>query len=107
MKQVPTYTVQLYIGGNIEEAKRQLNMICYLEGLCVTIEPTTFIYTGGTEQGMVIGFVNYPRFPKTPETIWNLAVEIAHILIPALNQKTALLVAMDRTAWIPIDPPGC
>ena len=105
-KEVPTYTVRLYMAGDINSAKYILRMKCWHVGLCVTIEPTTFIYTGGEEAGFVIGFVNYPRFPKTPSEIYERAHSMAHSLMPVLNQSTALLVATDKTVWIKIKPPG-
>lgn len=102
MTTVPTYTVRLYMAGDIEQAKRLLRAECYPpnDGLCVTIEPTTFIYTGGEESGFVVGFVNYPRFPSEPEKLLARARGIAERLIPALCQWSALLVASDVTEWI-------
>lgn len=104
--EVPTYTVRLYVAGDIESAKRLLRREFYSRGGCVTVERTDFLYTGGEEAGMVIGFVNYPRFPKEPADIWQRAAKIAEALLPELNQKTALLVAPDRTAWLSWTPPG-
>lgn len=103
----PTYTVRLYMAGDIEDAKRFLRSECYPpnEGLCVTVEPCSFIYTGGEESGFVVGFVNYPRFPTTPEKLWDRAVGIAGRLVPALHQWSALLVAPDKTAWLNTRPP--
>jgi hypothetical protein len=106
MTEVSTYTVTLYVAGDCESAKRWLRRECYERGLCVTVTPTTFIYTGGEEAGVAIGFVNYPRFPSAPEAIWELAVAIARAIVPELCQRTALLVAADRTEWVTIDPPG-
>lgn len=108
MSEVSTYTVRLYMAGDIAEAKRLLRAECYPpnEGLCVTVEPTTFIYTGGEEAGFVVGFVNYPRFPSTPDALFQRARAIAERLIPALCQWAALLIAPDRTEWINTRPEG-
>jgi hypothetical protein len=106
MTTVPTYTVRLYMAGDIDHAKRLLRDECYNRGLCVTVEATTFIYTGGEESGFVVGFVNYPRFPSEFGVLLARAVAIAKKLVPALNQKSALLVAPDETMWLTIDPPG-
>ena len=104
----PTYTVRLFMAGDIEHAKRLLRAECYPpnEGLCVTVEPTTFIYTGGEEAGFVVGFVNYPRFPSEPGRLFARAQEVAGRLIPALCQWSALLVAPDKTAWLNARPEG-
>lgn len=105
---VPTYAVRVYMAGDIEHAKRLLRAECYPpnEGLCVTVEPATFIYTGGEEAGFVVGLVNYPRFPKTPAEIHARAVAIAEKLIPQLCQWSALVVAPDVTTWINLRPEG-
>jgi hypothetical protein len=103
---VSTYVVQLYMAGNIDDAKRLLRQECYPPnaGLCVTIEPTTFIYAGGEENGFVVGFANYPRFPSEPEILYTRAKAIALRLIPALCQWTAMLVAPNQTEWITVKP---
>lgn len=103
---VPTYTVQITMGGDIEYAKQLLRIESYPpnEGLCVTIEPTTFIYTGGEEAGFVIRLVNYPRLPSRPEEIWERAKHIAERLILSLCQWTALLIAPDKTEWLNARP---
>jgi hypothetical protein len=106
MKIVETYTARMYIAGDINDAKRLLRAECYQVGLCVTVEPTTFIYTGGEESGIVVGFVNYPRFPSTPDEVFERAVKVAYKLIPALNQKSALVVGSESTAWVTVAPPG-
>jgi len=100
IKEVDTYTVRLYIAGDINTAKRWLNDYCYNNGLCVTVEPTTFIYTGGEESGMVIGFVKYPRFSKKPSELFGEAKYMAELLLAALNQQSCLLVCPDKTTWI-------
>lgn len=103
---VETYVVRLYMAGSLETAKEVIRKTCYEEGLCVTIEPTTFIYTGGEESGVVVGFVNYPRYPSKPEDLLQRARTMAERLMPAMNQKSALLVASDRTEWLTKEPPG-
>jgi hypothetical protein len=105
-KTLDTYTVKIYIAGDITTAKMTLRTHFYHFGGCVTIEPTTFIYTGGEEAGMIIGYVNYPRFPSDDETIFGKAYSMAMTLIKDLNQKTALVVGTDKTALVSIGPPG-
>lgn len=96
----PTYTIQIYLSGPIEVAKHVLREECLREGLCVTIEPTTYIYTGGEEQGYVVGMLNYPRFPITPEALNERAKRIAEMLIERTFQRSALVVTPDETYWI-------
>lgn len=103
---VPSFTAKLYIGGDIQTAKRLINKMVYFEGMCVTIDPTTFVYTGGEEAGMVIGLINYPRFPSAPEQIKAKATAIGDMLIRELNQRTYLILCSDETYWMACEPPG-
>jgi hypothetical protein len=86
----PTFWARIYMSGPIEAAKQALRAECLREGLCVTIEPTLFIYTGGEESGFVVGLVNYPRFPSTTEAITRRAEELIAALLGATHQHSAL-----------------
>ena len=68
-KDTPTHRIEIYASGPIEVAKQVCRETCLSEGLCVTIEPTHFIYTGGEETGFKIGLINYPRFPTSKELL--------------------------------------
>lgn len=96
----PTYWVKLYLSGPIEQAKLILRRECHGEGLCVTIEPTLFIYTGGEESGYVVGLINYPRFPTAPEHILARAQRIATALLSETYQHSALLMDPHQTKWL-------
>ena len=76
--------------GDIAQAKRFCADYC-LTGLCVTVTETEFIYKGGREMGFIVGLVNYPRFPSTPEDILGQAELIAMQLINELAQNKALI----------------
>ncbi len=99
-KTAPTYQIKLYVAGPIDVAKQILRGECLREGLCVTIEPTDFIYTGGEEAGYVVGLLNYPRFPGTPQQLWERAHHIAELLVGGTHQHSILLVAPDTTQWL-------
>ncbi len=101
-----TYIVLVHMAGDINHAKQLLRKMVYPpnEGLCVTIRAETFIYTGGEEEGFVLGFVNYPRFRKSPEEIWSCARSIADQLVRELCQWSALIVANNKTEWINLRP---
>jgi len=95
-----TFTVRIYLSGPIEVAKQILRQECMREGLCVTVEPTTFIYTGGEEAGYVVGLLNYPRFPSKPEAIRSRALNIAQLLLAGTFQHSALISDSETTEWI-------
>jgi hypothetical protein len=97
---VPTYWVRLYLSGPIEVAKQVVREECLREGLCVTIEPTTFIYTGGEETGYVVGLVNYPRFPAAPHELDARAEALMHLLLSSTFQHSAMMVTPTETRWV-------
>lgn len=100
VKQERTHWVKIFISGPIEVGKQTLRKECLRQGLCVTVEPTTFIYTGGEEAGYVVGLLNYPRFPGTPQQLWERAHHIAELLVGGTHQHSILLVAPDTTQWL-------
>lgn len=97
---VPSYSITVSIAGDLQTARQSLRRQCVEEGLCVTLTPTTFIYTHGAEDGMRIGFVNYPRFPKTAAAILERANHVARCLMKDLCQRTALIETPEETYWI-------
>ncbi len=100
IKTSTTYQIELFLSGPVEVAKQILRRKCYEQGMCVTIEPTTFIYTGGEEAGYKIGLLNYPRFPKNPKELKQTANELLHLLIEETHQHSGLMVSPEETIWI-------
>ena len=95
-----TYWVRIYASGPIESAKQVIREDCLREGLCVTIEPTTFIYTGGEELGFCVGLIQYPRFPLPEQDIWQRAVDIAIKIRAATFQHSTLIMDATQTMWL-------
>lgn len=96
----PTFWVKIHLAGDIEIAKQVCREECYREGLCVTVEACEYIYTGGQETGYVIGLINYPRFPKTPEQIVARAKGLAVTLMEKSFQHSALIMTPISTEWL-------
>jgi hypothetical protein len=96
----PSFEFKIYIAGPIEEAKQILRREALREGLCVTIEPSLYIYTGGEEQGYVVSLRNYPRFPSTVETLGARAQLLAELLVQDTYQHSAMIVGPETTTWI-------
>jgi hypothetical protein len=94
-----TYTVKIYMSGPIEVAKQIIREECLTAGLCVTVEPTTYIYTGGEESGFVVGLLNYPRFPTTPEKLLARARILTVKLLDGTFQHSALIVTPTMSEW--------
>ena len=73
-----SYWVRIYIAGPIDIIEQTCRKYCTDNGLCVTVSPTKYIYTGGEEVGAIIELINYPRFPeKDHGFIWVKALDLA------------------------------
>jgi hypothetical protein len=87
-----------YDGGlNLRQIVKRLCQEYVEKGLCVTITNTEFVYTGGNEPGFCVGLINYPRFPSTEKEITSNAIELADILMKALQQYRCTVVTTDWT----------
>ena len=106
---VDTYTASIYCGlkegydGKPHmgaEAGRICGGYCDNAGLCVTVTDTHFIYTNGSERGVIVGLINYPRFPSTPATIRAHALKLGELLKEGLGQKRITIVFPDETVML-------
>ena len=97
-KEAKTFTATIYLSGSIETIKQVCRKYC-LKGLCITIKPTLFIYTGGEEFGVEIGLLNYPRFEDSKEGIMQKAIELSTQCRDEAMQHSYLIVTADKTIW--------
>ncbi|WP_441252655.1 hypothetical protein AB8A28_24745 [Tardiphaga sp. 71_E8_N1_1] len=100
IEHVETYQATIFIAGDHAQALRACRSYCDEIGLCVTVEPTTYVYTGGAEAGVRIGLINYPRFPSTPKSIFDRAETLARTLLESLDQQSVSIVATGKTVWL-------
>jgi hypothetical protein len=94
-----TFQIQIHTSGSLEQIEQVCRRFCKEVGLCVTVTPTNYIYSGGQESGAIIGLLNYPRFPKHESDIVEVAKELAGRLLDELAQDSILLVLPDDTHW--------
>lgn len=83
-----SYWVRCYISGPIEMVKQCCREFV-LDGLCVTVTPTTYIYTHGEESGVMIELIRYPKYPNSPgskKDNWNTMVELADFILDQTHQ---------------------
>lgn len=99
-EKVETYWIRIYMSGPIDVAKQIVRSECMQDGLCVTIDPTLFIYTGGEESGFVVGLLNYPRFPCDKESLRNRARNLMLKLLDGTYQHSGLMMCQDVTEWV-------
>jgi hypothetical protein len=96
----PSYPVSIFMAGDTQDAEKICRTYCDESGFCVTVSYANYVYTGGEEDGFVVGLINYPRFPKTSDQIWARAEELAAMLRDNLGQQSYSIQALDRTVWI-------
>lgn len=94
----PTGRAEIFIAGDINEAKKICRDFCNM-GLCVTIEPTLYIYKGGEEAGVRVGLINYPKFPSSQTQLTNTALQLADKLREGLYQDSYSVVTPEKTYW--------
>jgi hypothetical protein len=99
-KTVETFWARINMSGPIDIAKQTIRVACLQKGLCVTVQPTTFIYTGGEEVGFTVGLLNYSRFPTTSEELTARALDLMQRLLEATCQHSGLLMTPEETIWI-------
>jgi len=99
MSTAPTIRIDILIAGDISQAKQVCREFCFEQGLCVTIESVSYIYTGGEESGVRVGLINYPRFPSDLGTITDTAKRLAHELMVRLCQHSYSIVGPEETQW--------
>lgn len=100
MMEVSTHWAKIYIAGPIEVAKQILRRECFKGGLCITVEPTTYMYRWGEEAGYVVGLVNYPRFPAEVDEIDAMADRLTRVLLDETYQGSAMYMTPTTTKWI-------
>ena len=90
-------TVNIYIAGDISVAENTCRRYCDEQGFCVTVTPTNYIYKNGQETGMIVGLINYPRFPLSSEELFTHAHLIAELLLQAMGQDTCTIQDMTES----------
>ena len=94
-----TYTATIMIAGDYPKAVDVCRRFCMDVGFCVTVTRTEFVYTGGAEAGVMVGCINYPRFPQSPDQIMAMAIDLANALKREMFQHSYSIVASDTTIW--------
>ncbi len=80
-----SYPISLFVtGSNIIDACQRY---CGIVGLCVTVTETIYTFRGGEEDGYIVGLINYPRFPKDPYELEEIALSLGKYLIEECNPK--------------------
>lgn len=93
-----THSIQIYIAGDLQQCKNACREYCDKHGFCVTVTPTDYVYTGGEESGVIVGLINYPRFPVEPHILFSHAYDLAkNYLIPMMEQDTCTIMSPNKS----------
>lgn len=101
-----TIQLDIFIAGDLAKAKQICREFCFEIGLCVTVAPVDYIYTGGEESGVRVGLINYPRFPVDKLELENKAYQLAQKLMFGLCQHSFSIVGPEKTEWFSRRPDG-
>ena len=109
-----SYNTQIWVGlrvGYTDEVHTldEVRDLCdqYVNEIkdCVTITPTEFRYVDGNEPGVIVGYINYPRFPRTQEEIYGRTLQLAEILMYGLGQNRVTITTPDRSIMLEAEKP--
>lgn len=98
-KSCVAYWARIYLAGPVDEMKQIIRRECMREGLCVTVTPTDYLYTGGSEVGAIIELVNYPRFPQQVDDILHRAVDLAIKMRDETFQHSVMVMVPTMCYW--------
>jgi len=106
MKIEESFNVQIWVGLRIGYTTEIHTMddvreICdkYVNDVkdCITITPTEFRYVDGMEPGVIVGYINYPRFPRSPQSIVTRALDLAGYLMDGLGQNRVTVTTPNKS----------
>jgi nitrate reductase beta subunit len=91
--------ISIFIAGHYDAALAACQEFCDDHGLCVTVTPTEYVYTNGRESGVIVGLINYPRFPSNQSDLEATAVKLAEYLLVNLVQLSFTIQTPKHTTW--------
>lgn len=106
---VQTFTAHIYVGLQVHYTGGLIDLNIPIEtirqyantvGLCVSVTRTRFVYTNGGEPGFIVGLINYPRFPSSPEIIKAHALALAEALLKCCQQMKVTVVLPNETIML-------
>lgn len=93
---VENHSASIYVGLHVRNtgadytiasAESICQKYCDDTGFCVSVTPTKYVYTKGGEEGVIVGIINYPRFPSDSATLRERTIILATELMLGLEQK--------------------
>lgn len=93
-------TINIFIAGGHGKACKLCAEWFESRGGCVTVTPTQYVYTGGREDGVIVGIINYPPYHTSLPVLWDKAKELAEFLRVGLGQQSYTIQGPDRTETV-------
>lgn len=93
------FEYRIFMAGDIAIAKQVCREFCYKHGFCVTVTPTSYIYTGGEEEGFIVSAINYPRFPTTKANVGCKMLSLAELLVERCCQHSYTIQSPTKAVW--------
>ena len=109
MSSVPTFIATIYVGSRIQYSEELIPLEVgeavvqeYVNeiGQCFTVTRTEYIYKNGREPGLIVGCINYPRFPKQFYDLKAQVRVLARYLLDAMRQQRVSIVFPDETEML-------
>lgn len=70
---------------------------------CVSVTETSFRYVDGFEKGVIVGYIQYPRFPRESYEIADRALKLAEKLMLELNQYRVTITTPKESVMLEND----
>lgn len=94
-----SWYANIWIAGDERDALRACRQYCMTVPLCVSVTPTTFIYTAGAQSGVCVRFIQYPRFETPVAELEHKARSLAAYLMHKLAQRSYSIEFPNETEW--------
>lgn len=98
-KSEKSWYANIWMAGDYHTAVQTLRKYVNGVGLCVTVSPCAYVYTGGMEDGVLVRMIQYPRFPTEEGKLKEKAEWLAMYLRTELAQDSYTIEFPDETIW--------
>lgn len=104
-----TFEAKIYIGLregytgselSLQEAEDIIRSFIEEFRFGITITPTKFMYPGEKENGLILGIINYPRFPDTEYELTKKTLNLAKYCLNAFKQYRCSVVFPNETVML-------
>jgi len=101
-----TYEIKIYVGlkehydgivHDSKEVKKLLFNYVNVDKIALSITELSFVYPVGGEPGVMIGIINYPRYPLKEEELRAKAFKIAKLCMNEFHQERVSIVTRNKT----------